>query len=379
MMSFITQISNKNASPKAAKKILIVESDLDVRNTLTQLLLKNDYKVKTVENGYDGYKTAVIDPPELIIADIMIPMMDGLEMLRLLKENAATAGIPFIFLTSKSATIDRRIGMNSGADDYITIPFKPDDLLKAIRVRLEKKENLDRKFERVFRALSGNIPHELRTPLGSIIGFTNMMLEDILTLDRKDMIEMLQKIKYSSTKLQKTIEKFIVFSEAEVLNMDKKKHESLLNKKTEVQAFLLDSIINEKMRQEDVNFPVELSNSYASISVFEDHFCMMFGELIENAIKFSYNNKPIEIKSTDDKGTYTLKVRNYGKGLTEEELQNLDVFTNQDRRRYEQHGNGLGLILVSRLATFYDAKFSITSIPDQYTETSLKFKKYIPS
>jgi two-component system, sensor histidine kinase and response regulator len=376
-MSFITQISNKNTSPKASKKILIVESDLGVQNTLAELLLGNNYKVKTVENGYDGYKNAISDPPDLIIADIMIPMMDGLEMLRLLKENNSTAGIPFIFLTSKSATIDRRIGMNSGADDYITIPFKPDDLLKAIRVRLEKKENMDRKFERVFRALSGNIPHELRTPLGSIIGFTNLMLEDILNLDRKEIVEMLQKIKYSSSKLQKTIEKFIIFSEAEVLNMDRKKHESLLNKKTEVQAFLLGSIISEKMREEDVQFPVEMNNSFAVVSVFEDHFCMMFGELIENAIKFSYNNKPIVINSEDDETSYTLAVRNYGKGLTKEELQNLDVFSNQDRRHYEQHGNGLGLILVSRLATFYDAKFNISSIPDKYTEVSLKFKKYI--
>jgi signal transduction histidine kinase len=104
---------------------------------------------------------------------------------------------------------------------------------------------------------------------------------------------------------------------------------------------------------------------------------MMFGELIENAIKFSYNNKPIEISSIDEEGAYTLAVRNYGKGLTKEEIRNLDVFTLQDRRRNEQqHGNGLGLILVSRLATFYDAKFNIASIPDCYTEVSLQFRKY---
>ena len=375
--TFIKKLnSGIDTSPKIRKKVLIVESAVDVRNKLTELLALNNYKVKTVENGYDGYKSAVADPPDLIIADIMIPMMDGLEMLRLLRENSLTAGVPFIFLTSKSATIDRRLGMNSGADDYITIPFREDDLLKAIRVRLEKKESMDKKFERVFRTLSGNIPHELRTPLGSIIGFTNIMLEEILSLERKDIVEMLHKIKYSSTLLQKTIEKFIVFSEAEMLLMDKKKHEALLTKKTDVHAFLLDSVIQEKMRAEDVSFPIKLTNGFASISVFEEHFITMFGELIENAIKFSYTNKPIEISSYETNSNYTLKVKNYGKGLSGDEIQNLSISNQGDKRLTEQHGNGLGLMIINRLSIFYNAELNITSVPDKFTEVALKFRKY---
>ncbi len=362
--------------PKAQKKILIVESAPEIRSSLTGLLSRNNFKVKTVGNGYDGYKSAVNDPPDLIIADIMIPMMDGLEMLRLLRENSLTSGIPFIFLTSKSATIDRRMGMNSGADDYITIPFKEDDLLNAISVRLEKKEALDKKFERVFRTLSGNIPHELRTPLGSIIGFTNIMLEEILNLERKDIVEMLHKVKDSSTRLQRTIEKFIVFSEAEMLLMDKKKHESLLSKKTDVHGFLLDSVIHDKMKTEDASVPVNFSNGYSSISIFEEHFIVMLGELIENALKFSYANRPLEIYSEENENFYTLKIKNYGKGMSEEEIQNLSAFNQGDKRLSEQHGNGLGLIIVNRLAMFYNAGFNIQSVPDQYTEVSLKFRKY---
>ncbi len=379
MENFINTSRVKKVLPinHKQKKILIVESSPNVRQQLAELLEKNGYKITIAENGYDGYKFALHEPPDLIIADIIIPMMSGLEMLKLLRENSYTSEIPFIFLTEKAATIDRRIGMNSGADDYLSIPFKSDDILNALKTRLEKKDGIDKKFDKVFRSISGNIPHELRTPLGSIIGFTNMMLDEFYTLEKMEMLDMLHKIKGASLRLHKTIEKFIIFSEAEVLNMDKTNNSKLLSKETEVNAFLLYSVTNEKMKVEDSTIPVNLETTYGKIQIAEDYFMIMFGELIENAIKFSFPNKAIDIYSSESESAYTLTVKNYGRGMTEEEIASMAPFNQHNRQKYEQQGNGLGLMIVSSLATFYNVGFNLISVPDQYTEASLRFRKVL--
>jgi two-component system, sensor histidine kinase and response regulator len=359
------------------KKVLIVENSEDVKKNLIELLEKNNFIVTLAQDGYDGYKCAVNDPPDLIIADILIQKMDGLEMLKLIRENAYTSEIPFIFLTEKAATIDRRVGMNSGADDYIAIPFKDDDILTSIKTRLEKKEKIDKKFNKVFRSISGNIPHELRTPLCSIIGFTNMMLDDILTLNTQEMIEMLTNVKYASLRLHKTIEKFIVFSEAEILNMDKASNQKLLTKSTEINAFLLYSIIEDKTKGDEPAPPINLETTYGKVCISEQYFSVMVGELIENAIKFSFTGKSIDITSEEDEETYTIKVKNYGRGMTGEEIKNIAPFLQHNRQKFEQQGNGLGLMIVNSLANFYNVKFDITSIPNGYTEASLKFRKHL--
>jgi two-component system, sensor histidine kinase and response regulator len=360
---------------KKQKKILIVESSEEVRWNLQVLLEKNNYKVTIAESGYDGYKLAINNHPDLIIADIVIPMMNGLEMLKLVRENSYTSEIPFIFLTERAATIDRRIGMNSGADDYIAIPFKEDDILNSIRIRLAKKENIDKKFDKVFRSISGNIPHELRTPLGSIIGFTNIMLDEFHELDKREMFEMLTNIKYSALRLHKTVEKFIVFSEAEVLNMDKTHNEPLLAKDTEINAFLLFSIINEKINKEETPPEINLNTTYGKILVAEEHFGIMFGELIDNAIKFSYPGKPIDVSTDEEESFFTISIKNSGRGMTEDEIKSIAPFNQHNRQKYEQQGNGLGLMIVSSLSNFYNIKFNLTSVQNECTVASLRFRK----
>ncbi len=360
---------------KIQKRILIVIGSEEVKQNLTEILEQNNYNVTVAPNGYDGYKYAINDPPNLIIADIIIPKMNGLEMLKLVRDNSFTSEIPFIFLTEKAATIDRRIAMNSGADDFLSIPFKNDDILTSIKTRLEKKEKIDLKFNKVFKSISGNIPHELRTPLTSIIGFTNTLMEEINTLSKNEMIDMLYTVKSAALRLHKTIEKFIIFSSTEIINMDKTSHEHLLSKVTEVNAFLFYPVINQKTSNEDKSPTLNLKTSVSKIMIAEEHFNIIIGELIENAVKFSYQDKPIDIYSEDDDDTYTIVIKNYGRGMMLEEINSLAPFSQVNRQKYEQQGNGLGLMIVSNLSNFYNAEFNLSSIPNEYTSASVKFRK----
>lgn len=124
------------------KKILVIEDQQDVRENIEELLQLSNYEVTTAPNGKEGVKRALEVSPDLILCDIMMPEMDGYEVLYLIGKNPSIASIPFIFLTAKAEKTDFRKGMNMGADDYITKPFEEMELLGAIERRLQKFDKL---------------------------------------------------------------------------------------------------------------------------------------------------------------------------------------------------------------------------------------------
>src|SRR3982750_4690342 len=128
------------------KKILLIEDNDDIRENTAEILELANYKVFTAENGKAGIEQAMENRPDLIVCDIMMPVLDGYGVLMTLQKNADTQNIPFIFLTAKSERNDFRKGMELGADDYITKPFTDIELLNAIDSRLKKVEILKKEF-----------------------------------------------------------------------------------------------------------------------------------------------------------------------------------------------------------------------------------------
>lgn len=122
------------------RKILVIEDDHTVRTNIKLLLEEEGYKVFCAATGEEGITLALEILPCLIICDVMMPGIDGYEVLRRLSVPKETTSIPFIFLTAKVEREDLRLGMQLGADDYIFKPFKADDLLKAVSIRLKKCE-----------------------------------------------------------------------------------------------------------------------------------------------------------------------------------------------------------------------------------------------
>ena len=129
------------------KKILVIEDNQDVRENLTERLILANYKVDSAENGKVGVDKALENPPDLILCDIMMPVMDGFNVLHILSNKPKTAGIPFIFLTAKAEMSDLRQGMNLGADDYITKPYDDLELLSAVETRLRKSDYAKERFD----------------------------------------------------------------------------------------------------------------------------------------------------------------------------------------------------------------------------------------
>ncbi len=128
------------------KKILLIEDNENIRENTAEILELANYKVFKAENGKIGVEVALQEKPDLIVCDIMMPVLDGYGVLHLLHKNPEVQYTPFIFLSAKAEREDLRRGMELGADDYLSKPFEGAELLKAIEIRLKKVEEMKKEF-----------------------------------------------------------------------------------------------------------------------------------------------------------------------------------------------------------------------------------------
>jgi DNA-binding NarL/FixJ family response regulator len=156
------------------KKILVIEDEPEMRRNLTTILRLEKFNPLPAENGRVGVERAKKEKPDLILCDVMMPGLDGYGVIAALRADAETVTIPFIFLTAKGEKPDIRAGMNLGADDYLTKPVAKNDLLAAIRSRLE-------------RAVQQAVPEfkpnfQSAKPLEEVLGLTPRVAETLLWL-----------------------------------------------------------------------------------------------------------------------------------------------------------------------------------------------------
>ena len=137
--------------------ILLIEDNQDVRENTADILELENYTVITAENGKIGVEKALKHTPDIILCDIMMPILDGYGVFESLSKNHKTSSIPFIFLTAKSEKTDIRKGMNIGVDDYLTKPFEEDELLDAIACRIKKSDFLKKEFSKNIEGISAFI------------------------------------------------------------------------------------------------------------------------------------------------------------------------------------------------------------------------------
>lgn len=125
------------------EKILVVEDDLNIRESIQEIFELAGYSVQTAKDGKEGFKAIMEDTPDLVICDVSMPELDGFELLQAINQRMKNRIIPpFLFLTAKVEPQDIRHGMNLGADDYILKPFDHVHLLEIVRMRLDKRKKL---------------------------------------------------------------------------------------------------------------------------------------------------------------------------------------------------------------------------------------------
>ena len=118
--------------------MLVVEDDPDIAQLVVHYLAKAGFSTETVANGRDAIAAIAARPPDLLVLDLMLPQVDGLEICRIARANDATAGIPIIMLTARAEESDRIVGLELGADDYLAKPFSPNELVARVRALLRR-------------------------------------------------------------------------------------------------------------------------------------------------------------------------------------------------------------------------------------------------
>lgn len=154
-------------------KILVVDDEPEAVELLEFNLQQAGYDVITAADGEAAFKKARATQPALVVLDLMLPEIDGLEVCRLMRRDALTARIPILMLTAKAAEIDRVLGLELGADDYVTKPFSPRELVLRVKKILERgRQKADARESMRFGDLLIDVPKHLATWKGKAFDLT---------------------------------------------------------------------------------------------------------------------------------------------------------------------------------------------------------------
>ncbi len=176
-------VGNMVAKPPDIVKILVVDDEQDAVDLVAFNLKQAGFQVVAAHDGAEALDKVQKHQPDLIVLDVMMPELDGLEVCKLLRRDSATAGIPLLMLTAKASEVDRILGLELGADDYVTKPFSPRELVLRVRKLLARGKPQEARSERmVFGDLTIDIPRHLVSWKGQSLELTATEFKLLTTL-----------------------------------------------------------------------------------------------------------------------------------------------------------------------------------------------------
>ncbi|MDP3398073.1 MAG: hybrid sensor histidine kinase/response regulator [Bacteroidales bacterium] len=333
--------------------VLIVD-DVDANVLLLKLLIsKAGYKTISAFNGKDALEIVMEQSPDLILLDIMMPVMDGHQVAKKLKEIPEKAEIPIIFLSALNSTDDIVQGFKLGAADYVSKPFNKDELLTRINHQISliaAKRTISRQTEELRKTILGRdklysvIAHDLRSPIASIRMVMEVLINGItkesVDPDMYDLLIMANRLTDDSFTLLDNLLKWTK-SQTGRLNsvfQDDVEIMNLVNGVVEV----LRGVAKLK------NIDIELSGGTDRIARIDiDMAKTALRNLLSNAIKFSFDGSRIEIKITEEDNRVIIDIKDYGAGINQEK-QKLLFKTDTHFTSFgtgNEEGSGLGLLL----------------------------------
>lgn len=361
------------------KRILIVEDEQEIRKDILRTLVLSNYEAIGACDGFEGLEKASKYKPDLIISDIMMPRLDGYALLRELQKNPETATIPFLFLSAKSDRNDIRDGMNLGADDFITKPYDIEELLDAVQIRLKKYETNEdihsKKMERLSSSIHRSIPHEIRTPLSLILGYSDYLLKKFDSTSPYEAKEMIENINEAGKRLNGLFENYLFYANLEDILSNKLQLAKIRSQRTYYPELTIkDTVIHytdNKGRRNDIRFKIEDT----CINISEEYLAKAIKEILDNAIKFSKEDTPIEISARSTGDEYIISIKDYGRGMTKDQIDSTGAYIQFERKLYEQQGSGLGIAIVKKIAEIFNGELEIESKVGSFTSVSLRLNK----
>jgi signal transduction histidine kinase len=346
--------------------ILVVEDHEPLLAAIQHVLEMENYSVLTAIDGVEALEMMDQVRPDLIVADIMMPRMNGYEFYETVRARPEWVPIPFIFLTARSEKEDMLRGKSLGVEDYIIKPFDPGELVIAVQARLERAQAIQEAsevdWERLNRQIVNTLSHELRTPLTYIQGYTTLALENTHTA--QDLQDFLLAIKRGADRLTRLIEDMLLLVQLDT-GQARQDFEKLADVRQDLNAIVEQTTQQyaERASTQSVILKVEQAPDPPQVRLCEPFFVNALCRLIDNAIKFTRTEGKrvtVSIQASDEWGE--IIVQDEGMGIAAEELPHLfERFRQIGREEIEQQGIGLGLAIAQELIALHGGEITVES------------------
>jgi signal transduction histidine kinase len=353
-------------------RILLIDDEPNLLLALSAYLRESNYEVVAVSSGEKGLATLRDWHPDVIICDIMMPGMDGLDVRRALEKDPSHRDTPFIFLTAKGQLDDRLTGLRSGADDYLVKPFEPIELEARVESLLRRVARDHAAAAQDVETLKENIlntvTHELRSPVAVVRSTLELALEGAFGDDvDKERLFLSQALKSTHT-LQRLIDDLLLMAALDSGDLE------LLLEPVSI-AHLL-RLVQAGVRRDGLLVVHEPKPADLTVCADRRYVQTVVGHLVDNAFKFS-QEAPVEIRAEAQNDGVAITVTDRGEGIAAEHLPHIfDRFYQGDMSPTRAHeGLGCGLYLVRALVEAHGGHVRILS---QVGEGS-QFTVWLPS
>jgi two-component system, sensor histidine kinase and response regulator len=350
--------------------ILVVDDHEPLRKAIQGILETEGYKITTASDGQHALKMMNKELPDMVIADIMMPRMDGYDLYRAIRSRPDWVSMPFIFLTAKAEKEDKLRGKSLGAEDYLTKPFDTEELLIAVQSRLRRAQAIQEfaqtQFEQLKQQIANVLGHELRTPLTYVQGYTELALEEVPDTD--GLQAFLMGIKRGADRLDRLVEDLMLLVQLDTGRTEEEYR--LLTHVYEDTSEVLRSTIKQYHQQaldQSVILEVNITPNLPPLKLCDPLFNNALGRLIDNAIKFSRDDERLVTISADNADSWVeIAVTDRGIGIPPHYMPHLfERFRQFDREEMEQQGAGLGLALAKEIIHLHGGDITVTSTHGQ--------------
>ena len=352
---------------EAPTRILLVEDEPEVRMIAEGILASSGYAVTAAANGAEALASMDAVRPDLILSDIRMPVVDGFQLLQKIRADPVWHQTPFIILSARAESADLRMGMSLGADDYVTKPYRAQDILKTIEIRVQRARQVSEAIAGNRRFLTRVLPHELRTPLMGVIGYADLMVDTAnegKTLTPAELAEYGRMLQMSGARIFRIVENLLFWSRLERPRDAPGGTGSPWRVDEVVNAGVLrdvgSGVAAQFGRAQDlvVECPVG-----ATVQVVTTGFEFVAHHLLENAFKCSLPNSSVKIAAAKEAKVLRVSVSDSGRGMTPQQIEWIGNFKKLSGVGSEGHGLGMGLMLASTFARASGGQFAVKAGP----------------
>ena len=336
-------------------------------------LRRKGYYVIDAESGAAALALARQYLPTLILTDIHMPGGDGSTLLQDIRRDPELRSKQVVLMTGRPDLVTPRKGMEDGADDFLVKPVSIKPLLTCVEARFSRASINwrveDEMLTQLRSSVPSNLPHECFTPLAGIIGLMEILRADPGAFTGAELTDIYNDVYQSALRLHRTLRNYLM-----ILDL-----QGGLAEQAAAPTFspteVIDSIqagVEEALRLNNRRDDLGLRAEPCSLSIKAEDVVRIVEELVDNACKFSRLGTPVSVELKSDG---RLTVTDKGRGMTAEEIENIGAFHQFDRKKHEQQGLGLGLVLVQKLVARSKAEFFMKSKLGEGTQVQIQFPK----